>query len=147
MSWTKRTSSWRWCSGAEDTWERRLSLVSLFVSLSPFLSDSRVKSGSCFSHASSEALWMAVTVCQSVSWSTTVIVTTFGADIHGRQTINPKYFGDPLTSSSSASMRLTRWVLSEMQQPLDGLPWNLGNKYTCPSSYIVIHLVMPWLFM
>lgn len=31
MWWTKRTSSWRWLSGAEDTWGRHLSSVSLFV--------------------------------------------------------------------------------------------------------------------
>lgn len=42
---------------------------------------------------------MAVTVCQSVNRSTTVTVSTFGAEIHGRQMINPKYFGDPLTFS------------------------------------------------
>lgn len=40
--WTRRTSSWRWCSGGEATWERRLSSVSLFrLSLSLFLSDPR----------------------------------------------------------------------------------------------------------
>ncbi len=42
------------------------------------------------------------------------VVLKFSANIHGPKRMNPSYFGDPLTFSSSTNMRLTFMVLSEM---------------------------------
>ena len=51
--WTRTTSSWRWCSGGEATWGRRLSSVSLPLSLLLW---------SVFSHTAGLALWMPVSL-------------------------------------------------------------------------------------
>lgn len=47
--------------------------------------------------------------------------------------------------TSSATMRLTFAVLSDMsQQTMDELLWNLVQKFTSPSGWVVIHLVILW---
>lgn len=60
----------------------------------------------------SPPLWFRLKYVNTTGW----IVMKFCPDIHVPQMMNPNEFGDPLTFSTSTTMRLTFLFFSEMSQ-------------------------------